>query len=92
MVGPFTIGPTVSDVHEIELLAEIGVALLLFAPGFGVFLKRAAARAKNRFDWHADSTSADDGFWLRHRPAFGLGLVLILWFGGLIALSSTMVA
>ena len=30
LVGPNTPGPTVGDVHEIELLAEIGVALLLF--------------------------------------------------------------
>jgi monovalent cation:H+ antiporter-2, CPA2 family len=32
-VGPYTGGITVSDVHVIELLAEIGVALLLFALG-----------------------------------------------------------
>ena len=32
-VGPFTGGVTVSDAHEIELLAEIGVSLLLFALG-----------------------------------------------------------
>lgn len=39
MVGPFTVGPTVSDVHDIELLAEIGVALLLFALGLEFSLK-----------------------------------------------------
>ena len=33
LVGPNTPGPTVGEVHEIELLAEIGVALLLFAIG-----------------------------------------------------------
>src|SRR5918996_753264 len=33
IVGPNTGGPTVGEVHEIELLAEIGVALLLFAIG-----------------------------------------------------------
>ncbi len=33
MVGPYTGGITVSSVHEIEMLAEIGVALLLFALG-----------------------------------------------------------
>jgi CPA2 family monovalent cation:H+ antiporter-2 len=32
-IGPNTGGVTVGDVHEIELLAEIGVALLLFALG-----------------------------------------------------------
>jgi CPA2 family monovalent cation:H+ antiporter-2 len=33
IVGPNTGGPTVGDAHEIELLAEIGIALLLFAIG-----------------------------------------------------------
>src|SRR5215203_6383577 len=33
LVGPNTGGPTVGEVHEIELLAEIGVALLLFTVG-----------------------------------------------------------
>src|ERR1041385_8193093 len=33
LVGPFTAGPTVAQVHDIELLAEIGVALLLFSLG-----------------------------------------------------------
>lgn len=39
-VGPHTGGVTVSDVHRIELLAEIGVALLLFALGLEVSLKK----------------------------------------------------
>src|SRR5689334_20513742 len=33
LVGPHTAGPTVVQAHDIELLAEIGVALLLFALG-----------------------------------------------------------
>ncbi|HEY4089726.1 MAG TPA: cation:proton antiporter [Bryobacteraceae bacterium] len=33
LVGPHTSGPTVEQTHEIELLAEIGVALLLFSLG-----------------------------------------------------------
>lgn len=33
LVGPHTGGITISDVRNIELLAEIGVALLLFAIG-----------------------------------------------------------
>jgi len=31
ILGPHTGGLTVSNIHEIELLAEIGIALLLFA-------------------------------------------------------------
>jgi monovalent cation:H+ antiporter-2, CPA2 family len=33
IVGPFTPGPTVSDFHTFELLAEIGVILLMFSIG-----------------------------------------------------------
>src|SRR5262245_61169997 len=33
LVGPYTGGVTVREIHDIELLAEIGVALLLFALG-----------------------------------------------------------
>jgi CPA2 family monovalent cation:H+ antiporter-2 len=33
LVGPHTTGPTVVQVHDIELLAEVGVALLLFSLG-----------------------------------------------------------
>ena len=39
IVGPFTGGVTVSNIHDIELLAEIGVALLLFALGLEFSLK-----------------------------------------------------
>lgn len=42
MVGPFTVRSTVSDVHEIELLSEIGVALLLFALGLEFSLVETA--------------------------------------------------
>ncbi len=33
LVGPFTPGPTVADVHEFEVLAEIGVILLMYSIG-----------------------------------------------------------
>ena len=39
IVGPHTGGITVGDTHEIELLSEIGVALLLFALGLEFSLK-----------------------------------------------------
>ena len=39
ILGPHTGGLTVSDIHEIELLAEIGIALLLFALGLEFSLK-----------------------------------------------------
>ncbi len=33
LVGPFTPGPTVSDIREFELLADVGVILLMYSPG-----------------------------------------------------------
>lgn len=33
VVGPFTAGPTISDFHTLELLAEIGVILLMYSIG-----------------------------------------------------------
>jgi CPA2 family monovalent cation:H+ antiporter-2 len=39
VLGPHTGGLTISNIHQIELLAEIGVALLLFALGLEFSLK-----------------------------------------------------
>src|SRR6059036_3057426 len=39
IIGPFTPGPTVSDVHTFELLAEIGVVLLMFSIGIEFSLR-----------------------------------------------------
>jgi CPA2 family monovalent cation:H+ antiporter-2 len=33
LIGPFTPGPTVSDIHGLELFAEIGVILLMYSIG-----------------------------------------------------------
>src|SRR5258707_2062249 len=33
LIGPFTPGPSVSDVHTFEVVAEIGVVLLMFSSG-----------------------------------------------------------
>jgi len=33
LIGPFTPGPTIADVHEFEILAEIGVILLMYSIG-----------------------------------------------------------
>jgi CPA2 family monovalent cation:H+ antiporter-2 len=39
LIGPFTPGPTVSDTHVLELLAEIGVILLMYSIGIEFSLK-----------------------------------------------------
>src|ERR1700756_15506 len=36
LVGPFTPGPTVSDVHQFEILAEVGVILLMYSIGLEI--------------------------------------------------------
>jgi len=92
VVGPYTPGPTVGDRHEIELLAEIGVALLLFALGLEVSFK----------DLKPVRTVALIGgpIQIVLTILFGFGLakgvlgwetVPAVWFGAIIALSSTMV-
>src|ERR1051325_2505757 len=39
LIGPFTPGPAVSDLHTFELFAEIGVVLLMFSIGIEFSLK-----------------------------------------------------
>ena len=90
-LGPYTGGLTVSSVHEIELLAEIGVALLLFALGLEFSLK----------DLKPVRNIALFGAPLQMLLTIATGLAIgaimgwpfkdALWFGALISLSSTMV-
>ncbi|HAR32659.1 MAG TPA: portal protein, partial [Desulfobacter sp.] len=91
MIGPFTGGVTVSNIHDIELLAEIGVALLLFALGLEFSLKELKPVARIAL------IGTPIQMLLSILLGFGIGTILnwpftdSLWFGGLIALSSTMV-
>jgi monovalent cation:H+ antiporter-2, CPA2 family len=91
-VGPFTGGFTVSHVEGIEQLAELGVALLLFSLGLEVsFRDLAPVRGV---------AIAGTAIQLALTIAAGFGLAEALhwpwrsaiWFGALVALSSTMVA
>lgn len=91
-VGPFTGGPTVGNVHDIEQLAEIGVALLLFSLGLELSFRdltpvRNVALIGGAIQIMLTmSLGVGLGHWLgwAWRPA--------LWFGALVSLSSTMVA
>ena len=42
LVGPFTPGPTLADVHTLELMAEIGVILLMYSIGIEFSLRELA--------------------------------------------------
>lgn len=91
MVGPFTGGITVVEIHDIELLAEIGVALLLFALGLEFSLKEL------RPVRNIALIGTPIQILLTMALGFGTGQLLgwewftSLWFGGMVALSSTMV-
>ena len=92
VIGPFTAGPTVGNVHDIEQLAELGVALLLFSLGLELsFRELAPVRT-------VALVGGTIQIVLTIAMGFGLGLALgwewrpALWFGALISLSSTMVA
>lgn len=91
VLGPHTGGLTVSNIHEIEKLAEIGVALLLFALGLEFSLK----------DLKPVKKIALIGAPIQIILTMGLGFVIghltgwewrdSLWLGACISLSSTMV-
>ena len=91
-VGPFTGGLTVVNVNDIEQLAEIGVALLLFSLGLELSFRELAP-----VRWVAlAGGSVQVLLTIAAGSAFaallGWGWQPALWFGSLAALSSTMVA
>ena len=91
IVGPYTGGVTVGDIHEIELLAEIGVALLLFALGLEFSLSELKPVRKIALIGTPVQIllTAGMGFYLGRY--LGWPFVSALWLGALVSLSSTMV-
>ncbi|MBF0467567.1 MAG: cation:proton antiporter [Desulfamplus sp.] len=90
-VGPYTGGITVGGIHEIELLAEIGVALLLFALGLEFSIKELKpVRNIALFGTPIQILlTIAIGFYIGKYS--GLSFSGSLWLGALISLSSTMV-
>ena len=92
VIGPFSAGPTVGNVHGIEQLAELGVALLLFSLGLELSF-RELKPVRN-----VALIGGTIQVILTIALGMGLGLWMgwawrpALWFGALISLSSTMVA
>ena len=91
LIGPFTPGPQ-ADVHSIQVLAEIGVAFLMFALGaefsFGE-LRRLGRVATLGATLQIACTM---GLGPLLAPALGLSFVQGVFLGALLALSSTVVA
>lgn len=92
IVGPNTAGPTVGQVHEIELLAEIGVALLLFSLGLEVSfrdLQPVRRVALLGGPLQVIGTTAVAAF--AAASLLGLPTAEAVWFGAMVSVSSTMV-
>ncbi len=90
-VGPYTGGYTVTDIHNVELLAEIGVALLLFALGIEFSLKKLQPVRRIAL------LGTPIQLLLSMAIGYGIGRWLgwapyeSLWLGALISVSSTVV-
>lgn len=91
LLGPHTGGYTVSGVHEIELLAEIGIALLLFALGLEFSFKDLKPVKKIAL------IGTPIQMLLTILVGYGVGQLMgldwksALWLGALVSFSSTMV-
>ncbi len=92
IVGPFTGGLTVQHVEGIEQLAELGVALLLFSLGLEVSFRELAPVRAVALAGGTLQIVATIAFGAALGAALGWPWQPALWFGALIALSSTMVA
>ncbi len=91
LLGPHTGFLSISDPHEIELLAEIGVALLLFAIGIEFSLKELRAVRRVAIFGTAVQMSLTLGFGTGLGLLLGFGLSEAIWLGALLSVSSTMV-
>lgn len=91
VVGPYTGGITVGGIHEIELLAEIGVALLLFALGLEFSISELKPVRKIALFGTPVQILLTIGIGFYLGKYLGWSSASALWFGALISLSSTMV-
>lgn len=91
VVGPYTPGIAITDGHEIELLAEIGVALLLFALGLEFSLRELKPVRKVALLGTPIQILLTMAVGYAIGRHLGLAPYQAVWLGALIALSSTMV-
>src|SRR3954453_23380178 len=91
VIGPFTPGPT-ADVHSVQVLAEIGVAFLMFALGAEVSLVELRRLGRVTALGGALQIVGTMGLGPLLAPLLGLSLAQGVFLGALLALSSTVVA
>lgn len=92
IVGPFTGGFTLAHAKGIEELAEIGVALLLFSLGLEVSFRELAPVRGVALGGAAIQIVSTMALGVALAAGLGWSWQPAVWFGALIALSSTMVA
>ena len=90
-VGPHTGGITVTEVHNIELLAEIGVALLLFALGLELSFKKLRIVRNIAVIGTPIQMILTIAYGFFIGRWLGFEDIASLWIGALICLSSTMI-
>ena len=91
LIGPHTGIITVSDIHDIEMLAEIGVALLLFALGLEFSLNELKPVRNIALIGTPLQMLLTMGYGYLIGYAFGWEWKDALWLGALMSVSSTMV-
>ena len=90
-VGPFTGGVTVSNIEDITLLAEIGVALLLFTLGIEFSLKDLRPVFKVAVIGTPIQVLLTIAWGAGIGYLLGMDTLTSLWFGAAIAPSNTMI-
>lgn len=91
VIGPHTGIFTVTNTHDIELLAEIGVALLLFAIGLEFSFRKLKPVRKIALIGTPMQLLLTIGFGFAIGKLFGFDWQKSIWLGALISISSTMV-
>ena len=91
VIGPFTPGP-VGDIHNLSVLAEAGVALLMFALGAELSLAELRRVGRVATIGGIGQIVGSIALGLAVGPLLGLAPVQALFFGAVTALSSTVVS
>jgi CPA2 family monovalent cation:H+ antiporter-2 len=91
LLGPVTGQAWIHDLHDIEMLAEIGVALLLFALGIEFSLKELRPVYRIALIGTPIQLLLTMGVGLAAGQWLGWSWTGSLWFGACVSLSSTMV-
>ena len=91
IVGPHTGGVTIQNPHDIEMLAELGVALLLFTLGLEISIRELRSLAPVAFIAAPLQILGCTAAGYIVATLEGLSRVDSIWIGAAVSLSSTMV-